>query len=500
MLTPDTRILYQAGDDTMRHSAEMLSEYISRQLGILLPVEATGKSEKEESNCIYLLVTNSINPAEGYTIQTEQRRILIQSSAHEGVFHGIQALRKALPITTEPCNISIAASAVVSQPRFGHRGAHLDVSRHFFPIDSVKNYIDMMVLHDMNTLHWHITDDQGWRIEIKKYPQLTAKGSLRHGTMVNRNFASNDGIDYGGYYTQEEAREIVKYAADRFISVIPEIDMPGHMQAALNAYPELGCTGGPYDVWTIWGVSEDVLCAGNDQVYSFCEDVLDEIMDIFPYKYIHIGGDECPKTRWHECEKCQKRIARLGLAADERFSAEQKLQSYFTQRIDSYLNEHGRTAIGWDEILEGGVSDNAVIMSWRGVEGGREAALQNHKAIMSPIDCLYLNFYQTKDTVGEPLAFDGYCPLSRLYNYDPVPEGLSAEQRARIIGVQGNLWSEYFSQWNVAQYMFLPRAAALAEIQWLKPESKNYDSFLRRLEHMKEFYRLYGYRYCDKIE
>jgi len=500
LLTSETRILYTAGDAVMQRTAEMLSGFLRDQLGYALPVEGTEKNEKEVENCIFLQIGNTNNGAEAYTIQIEKRRILLQSSGEAGLFHGAQAIRKAFPITAEPSNVSIAAGAIVGEPRFGYRGAHLDVSRHFFPVDSVKNYIDMMALHDMNTLHWHISDDQGWRIEIRKYPELTAKGSLRHGTMVKRDFESNDGIDYGGYYTQEEARDIVRYASERFIDVIPEIDMPGHMQAALNAYPELGCTGGPYEVWTIWGVSDDVLCAGNEKIYTFCEGVLDEIMDIFPSQYIHIGGDECPKTRWQECEKCQKRIKKLGITADEYFSAEQKLQSYFTQRIDSYLTEHGRTAIGWDEILEGGISENAVIMSWRGVEGGREAAQQGHKAIMTPSNCLYLNFYQTQDTVGEPLAFDAYCPLSRLYDYDPVPDGLTSAQRANIIGVQGNLWSEYFWEWNVAQYMFLPRAAALAEIQWLDPKCKDYASFLNRLEHMKEFYRLYGYRYCDKVE
>lgn len=495
-----TKILYTAGDSEMKRSAQLFAGYLNDQLGYMLQVEEAECTEKEAENAVFLQIVKSNNGPEAYTIQTSPQRVLVQSSGEAGIFHGLQTLRKAMPVADGKCYVSIAAGATVGNPRFGYRGAHLDVSRHFFPIDSVKNFIDMMALHDMNTLHWHITDDQGWRIEIKKYPELAAKGGVRHGTMVNRDFSSNDGINYGGYYTQEEAREIVRYASERFIDVIPEIDMPGHMQAALKAYPELGCTGGPYEVWTIWGVSDDVLCAGNDKVYTFCENVLDEIMDLFPSKYIHIGGDECPKTRWQDCNKCQKRIKRLGINGDEQYTAEQKLQSYFTQRIDSYLTAHGRTAIGWDEILEGGVSDNAVIMSWRGVEGGRTAATQGHKAIMTPTDCLYLNFYQTQDTVGEPLAFDAYCPLSRLYNYDPVPEGLTPEQRSNILGVQGNLWSEYFSEWNVAQYMFLPRAAALAEIQWVQPETKDYQAFQKRLKHMEQIYQLYHYNYCKKIE
>jgi len=507
-LNASTRIQYTAGDAIMQHTATLLAEYIEQQLGLKLTVEEAEATEKEAVNSIFLQINkNGNNGQEGYAFQISHDRILIQSAGEAGIFYGVQTLRKALPVMQSasgpvqaPERVNIPCGAVVGNPRFGYRGAHLDVSRHFFPIDSVKSYIDMLALHNMNTFHWHLTDDQGWRIEIKKYPELTRQGSLRHGTMVNRDWSSNDGIDYGGYYTQEEAREVVRYAAERFITVIPEIDMPGHMQAALKGYPELGCTGGPYEVWTVWGVSDDVLCAGNDKVYTFCCDVLDEIMEIFPAKYIHIGGDECPKTRWQECKKCQARIKKLKLTGDEHFSAEQQLQSYFTQRIDSYLTTHGRNAIGWDEILEGGISDNATIMSWRGTEGGRQAALQNHRAIMTPIDCLYLNFYQTSDTVGEPMAFDGYCPLTRLYNYDPVPEGLSPEQRNCIIGVQGNLWSEYFSEWNVAQYMFLPRAAALAEVQWLKPQEKNYEEFLQRLDHLKELYNLYGWNFCNKIE
>lgn len=499
-LNAKTCIYYPEGNNAMKKNAEIFAGYLKDQLGIQLKIIATDCTEKEAENAIFLQLQKNSNNPEGYLIQTSQQRVLVQANSEAGIFFGLQTLRKALPISQEKPLVCIPAGATISEPRFGYRGAHLDVSRHFFPIDSVKCYIDMMALHNMNTLHWHLTDDQGWRIEIKKYPDLTRKGSLRHGTMIGRDFSSNDGIDYGGYYTQEEAKEIVRYAADRFIEVIPEIDMPGHMQAALNAYPELGCTGGPYEVWTIWGVSEDVLCAGNPKIYTFCKDVLCEIMEIFPSRYIHIGGDECPKNRWHECPKCQALIEKLGIENDDCFSSEQKLQSYFTQQIDDYLTHNGRTAIGWDEILEGGVSDNAIIMSWQGTEGGYEAAKQGHKAIMSPVNCLYLNFYQTQDTLGEPMAFDGYCPISRLYDYDPVPFGLDDTEQKNIIGVQGNLWSEYFSEFHIAQYMFLPRAAALAEVQWLKPNAKNYREFLQRLEHMKKFYNLYGYNYCEKTE
>lgn len=498
VLNSHTTLYYVLDDTVAQRTAQIFAAELNEQLGYapeVLPLPAGGP----EKNAIVLKVQKNTNKPDGYNVMVDKEKIEVIASGEAGVFHGLQLLRKSMPASKE-VQVSFPAGAVYSEPRFDYRGAHLDVSRHFFPIDSVKNYIDMMALHDMNVLHWHLTDDQGWRLEMKQYPELNAKGSVRKGTMIARDFSSCDSIAYGGIYSQEEAREIVRYAAERFITVIPEIDMPGHMQAALCAYPELGCTGGPYDVWTIWGVSDDVLCAGNEQIYTFCTNVLDEVMDIFPCQYIHIGGDECPKERWHSCKKCQQRIKELGLKGDKNFSAEQKLQSYFTQRIDAYLTAHGRTAIGWDEILEGGASENAIIMSWRGTEGGKQAALEGHRAIMSPSSVLYLNFYQTQDTVGRPMAFDAYCPLSRIYNYDPVPVGLSIQQQSLIMGVQGNMWSEYIYDYSTVQYQFLPRAAALAEIQWNPIENKDYDAFLVRLEHLKKLYALLGYRYCDEIE
>lgn len=502
ILNEQTTLYYLLDDSVTQRTAQIFSQQLASQLGyqlVTLPLPAQYTPEEAPLNSIVLQVKKSSNKPEGYNVFVTENNIRVVASGPAGVFHGLQMLRKVIPATAG-VQVSLEPAALYAEPRFDYRGAHLDVSRHCFPLDSVKAYIDMLALHDMNVLHWHITDDQGWRLEMKQYPELNAKGSVRKGTMIKRDFSSCDSVPYSGIFTQAEAREVVRYAAERFITVIPEIDMPGHMQAALCAYPELGCTGGPYDVWTIWGVSDDVLCAGNPQIYTFCTNVLNEVMDIFPCEYIHIGGDECPKTRWHNCPKCQALAKQLGLKADQQGTVEEKLQSYFTQRIDGYLKEHGRTAIGWDEILEGGISDNAIIMSWRGTEGGKQAALQGHRAIMSPASVLYLNFYQTRDTVGRPLAFDGYCPLSRIYAYDPVPEGLTPQQQSLIMGVQGNMWSEYIHDFNTVQYQLLPRAAALAEIQWNPIENKDYDAFLIRLEHLKQLYGQLGYRYCDEIE
>lgn len=479
--------------EQMERNAQFLIDYVNDATGIELKLGTSGKQ------AITLQLTDGDRKSEGYTMKVEKEGVTIASSGAAGVFYGIQTLRKSLPLE-QGINVALPLCEIKDEPRFSYRGAHLDVCRHFFTLDSVKIYLDMMALHNMNTFHWHISEDQGWRIEIKKYPELTEKGSVRHGTMMGRNWSTNDSIEYGGYYTQDEAREIVRYAAERYITVIPEIDMPGHMQAALCAYPELGCTGGPYDVWTVWGVSDDVLCMGNEKVVPFVCDVLDEVMDIFPASYVHFGGDECPKTRWHECPKCQAKIKSLGLKADKHYTAEQKLQSWFMQQIDAYVSSKGRTVIGWDEILEGGLSENAVVMSWRGTEGGYWAAKEGHRAIMSPASCLYLNFYQTQDRENEPLAFDGYCPISRIYNYEPVPEGLTEEEQALIWGVQGNVWSEYIKTFDVVQYMFMPRAAALAEIQWTDPSLKTYDGFLERLPKLKAVYDLCGYRYSEVLE
>ena len=357
----------------------------------------------------------------------------------------------------------------------------------------------MMALHNMNRMHWHLTDDQGWRLEIKKYPGLTEIGSKRKETVIGHNSGKYDGIPYGGFYTQDEVRDIIDYAAQRYITIIPEIDLPGHMQAALAAYPHLGCTGGPYEVWTIWGVSDDVLCAGNDDVLTFIDDVLAEVIELFPSEYIHIGGDECPKTRWKECKKCQARAKALGIKGDKKHTTEEYLQSFIINHAEKFLNQHGRQMIGWDETLEGGLAPNATVMSWRGEGGGIEAARQHHDVIMTPNTYLYFDYYQTKDTENEPDAIGGYLPVERVYSYEPMPASLTPEEQKYIKGVQANHWTEYMPTFAQVQYMSLPRWAALAEVQWSQPEKKNYECFLKRLPQLINLYDALGYNYATHV-
>lgn len=351
----------------------------------------------------------------------------------------------------------------------------------------------------MNTLHWHLTEDQGWRIEIKKYPKLTEIGSVRQRTVIGHNSGEYDNTPYGGFYTQEEAREIVEYAQKRYVTIIPEIDLPGHMLAALAAYPELGCTGGPYEVCPNWGVFEDVLCIGNEKTIPFLEDIMTEIIDIFPSKYIHIGGDEAPRTRWQKCPKCQALIRKEGLKADKQHTAEDRLQSYCTARIEKFLNEHGRQIIGWDEILEGDLAPNATVMSWRGSAGGIKAAQMGHDVIMTPNTYCYFDYFQSEDTKNEPYdAIGGYIPVEKVYSFDPV-EGLDEKQQKYVLGVQANVWTEYMTSPEQVEYMVLPRMAALAEVQWTQPGKKEYNNFLQRLGQLAKFYDRDGLNYAKHV-
>lgn len=493
VLHSGTQISYTAGNADMERNAQFLKEYLAPQLGYELKT-APGIASK---GIVLQLVDGEAT--EGYKITIDANRVLVEATSPAGIFYGIQTIRKSLPVE-QGAVVALPAGTITDAPRFDYRGAHLDVCRHFYPVDSIKTYIDMLALHNMNKFHWHLTEDQGWRIEIKQFPKLTEIGSVRNGTMIRKDWDSNDSIQYGGFYTQDECREIIKYAADRYITVIPEIDMPGHMVAAVTAYPELGCTGGPYSVRTIWGVSEELLCAGNDKVYDFVEKVLDEVMEIFPSKDIHIGGDECPKTEWEKCPKCQKKIKELGLKKDKQFTAEQKLQAYFTQHVDEYLTKHGRNAIGWDEILEGGVSENATVMSWRGEVGGIEAARLKHRVIMTPNTYCYFDYYQSKDRDNEPFAIGGFLPASHVYSYEPLPASLTPEEQSYIWGVQCNVWTEYIPTFSQVQYMILPRGAALAEVQWSQPEVKNYEKFKNeRLPRLIKIYELNNYNYCKRI-
>ena len=479
ILKSGVKILYPEGNEKMQRNAQFLADYLKTATGKDFAIEAG----TEGKNAIVLTLGTANENPESYQLKVAGDGITITGPTEAGVFYGIQSLRKSLPVAVG-ADISMPAVEINDAPRFGYRGAHFDTSRHFFTVDEVKTYIDMMALHNMNRFHWHITEDQGWRLEIKKYPKLTEIGSKRTETVIGRNSGEYDGKPYGGFYTQEQAKEIVAYAAERYITVIPEIDLPGHMQAALAAYPELGCTGGPYEVWRQWGVSEDVLCAGNDQVLKFLEDVYSELIEIFPSEYIHVGGDECPKVRWEKCPKCQARIKALGLKSDDKHSKEERLQSFVINHIEKFLNDHGRQIIGWDEILEGGLAPNATVMSWRGEAGGIAAANMDHDVIMTPgSGGMYLDQYQG-DSKIEPVTIGGYATIEKVYSYNPIPDTLVTTGKAQhVIGVQCNNWSEYMYNTDLMEYRMYPRMLALAEIGWSPLNRKDYKDFERRLDN-----------------
>ena len=449
-------------------------------------------------------VTDESLPAEGYELNVDGEGIEVRASQFPGFLYALQSLEQLLPAAvygTEPAPDAaweVPCVKIADAPRFAYRGMHLDVARHFFSMDEVKRYIDVMAIHKLNTLHWHLTDDQGWRIEIKRYPELTAVGSIRKATVVRKEWGTYDGTPYGGFYTQDEIRDVVKYAADRGVTVIPEIDLTGHMLAALTAYPELGCTGGPYEVWGRWGVADDVLCPGREKTFEFLEGVLTEVMELFPSEYIHIGGDECPKVRWEKCPRCQAKIRQLGLKDDGEHTAEHYLQSYVTDRIGKFLAQHGRRIIGWDEILEGRAPSDAVVMSWRGSEGGIAAAKLGHDVIMTPNSHFYFDYYQSLDTDAEPFGIGGYIPMEQVYSYDPAFPELTPEQQKHILGVQANLWTEYVLSDEHLEYMLLPRLAALSEVQWCLPETKDWNRFIGSFR-MDKIYSQLGYEFAKHI-
>ena len=475
-------------NDSLATDAALLQEYIETLTGHRLKI--TDKTPK--SNAIVLSATLENGNPEAYKLDITRDLVEINGATSAGTFYGIQTLRKSIPQAMES-NVDFPVATISDAPRFGYRGAHFDVSRHFFPTDSVKEFIDMLALHNINRFHWHLSDDQGWRVEIKSRPELTVKGSTRPGTLIRRT-GDYDTIEVSGYFTQDEVRDIIGYAADRHITVIPEIDLPGHMLAALASYPELGCTGGPYDVWCRWGISEDVLCAGNDSTYAFIDDVLGEIADLFPSELIHVGGDECPKVRWRECPKCQAKIAELGLKTDDHYTKEAKLQSYVMAHASDFLASKGKRIIGWDEILEGGAAPGSVIMSWRGEKGGIEASKLGHDVIMTPNTYFYFDYYQSEDRDNEPYGIGGFLPLEKVYSYEPITEDYTPEQAAHIIGIQANLWTEFIASFAHAQYMELPRMAALSEVQW-SSAPKDYEAFFQRLPQMLRHYEANGYNY-----
>lgn len=482
-------------DETVKEVADYLASYLSNAAGYQNAVEYLGA---DKNNISFELVEDEKLGDEGYLLSVTPKHIRIKATNSKGFFYGVQTILQLLPTNiykAAPASSTIwkiPVCEIFDKPRFEWRGMHLDVGRHFFPVDFIKKYIDIIAMHKMNTFHWHLTEDQGWRIEIKKYPELTSISSKRKETIVEKNFDPyvGDGIPYEGFYTQEEVKEIVEYARLRQIKVVPEIEMPGHSVAVLAAYPELGCTGGPYEVSTIWGVRSDVFCAGNDDVFVFLENVLTEVMELFPSNYIHIGGDESPKERWEECEKCQARIKA------EELKNEHELQSYFIKRIESFLSANGRNLIGWDEILEGGLAPNAAVMSWRGMQGGIDAAEQGHDVVMSPGTHCYFDHYQANPDY-EQLAIGGFTPLEKVYAFEPIPEGLSADKEKHILGAQGNVWTEYMKTSANVEYMAVPRIAALSEVVWSPVESRDWTGFQSRLQDQFIRYDNFGINYSN---
>ena len=480
----------------LQQEAEFLKQYLKEVTWNDLPIV---QKRTKKVRYIELAVSPNVKEAEGYLLTVSQKGVTILGGSAAGVFYGIQTLRKAVkegPIMN-PVIITDA-------PRFTWRGMHLDCSRHFFSVDFVKKFIDLLALHNMNRFHWHLTDDQGWRIEIKKWPKLISVGSKRSGTIIGTNSDIDDGIPYGGYYTQDEAREIVAYAAARHITVIPEIDMPGHMLAALASYPELGCTGGPYQVGHYWGVYKDVLCVSNERVYQFVEDVLTEIMDIFPSEVIHIGGDETPTDKWLQCPRCQalqKQLPAPQQAAEDFEPLTSKLsplQAHFTKKVFDFLTSKGRRALGWDEILDGS-PQSAMIMSWRGTEPGAKAAETGHDVVMTPTTYCYFDYQQVKDTQFEPSRCGGFIPIEKVYSLDPAPDSLSVTAREHILGAQANLWAEYMTNEAMVEYQALPRMSALSEVQWTQPEHKDYEAFKERLTRLTALFELYRYQYAKHL-
>ena len=434
---------------------------------------------------------------ESYNLKIDPQGIDIIGSDYAGIFYGLQTLVQILETTKINNSTAVTSVLIEDRPRFRWRGMLLDVGRHMFPADFIKRYIDIIAAHKMNVFHWHLTEDQGWRVPIKKYPKLKDIAAWRKETLVGHYRDKPhqfDGKPYGGFYTEEEITDIIDYASDRSVTIVPEIEMPGHATAALSAYPQLSCTGGPHEAETIWGVHKEVYCAGNEETFDFLENVLEEVSQIFPGPYIHIGGDECPKTRWAECEKCQKRIA------DEGLKDEHELQSYFIKRIEKILEKFGKRLVGWDEILEGGLAPNAVVHSWRGMDGGIEAANAGHEVIMSPTTHVYFDYYQSEDRENEPLAIGGYLPLSKVYEFEPVPDKIDSDKRHLILGGQANLWTEYIPTAKQAEYMLLPRVCALAEAVWSPKNKKDYAGFIDRLgDHLKRLDRKnLNYRKLDE--
>ena len=492
------KLVYDNQDS--RRSLELFAQDLEELVGIR-PSVAAGTSEDAKGN-VYFTLGLQDGRKEAYSINVSSDGILVQAVAPEGIYRATRTLLKSVG-TEKTSSVEFPSAEVSDWPRFGYRGLMLDVSRHFSDVEMVKRTIDMLALHQLNIFHWHLTDDQGWRIEIKSHPELTEVGAWRDDTVVGRYLGGTDyptdGKRHGGFYTQEQIREIVAYAKERYIEIIPEIDLPGHTSAVLAAYPQLGCEDKEYKVANRWGVIRDVLCAGNPASLDLFKDIMDEVCDLFPGKYIHLGGDECVKDRWKACPKCQKKIRELGLKDGSRYSKEDYLQSWFMGEVASFVQSKGKRVIGWDEILEGVPMDDSVIMSWRGTEGGITAARMGHDVVMTPTSDMYFDQSQTLASQLEEIPVGGFINVMKVYSYEPIPASLTPEQQKHILGCQANVWCEYMPEERIRQYQMLPRLAALSEVQWTMPERKNYKDFLKRLPKMLSIYDHYGYNYAKHI-
>ncbi len=484
-LNADTRIYIPEGKTDWETAAQYFMIIAHQSTGYQLVSQHLKKEMRDpRPNAIYFLPDQNIASPEGYKLEVTQNAIYIRAQTAAGAFYAVQTLRQIFPPafnntarTIAPAAWTATCCVVEDAPRFRYRGLHLDVGRHIFPVAFIKKYIDLLATHKLNTFHWHLTEDQGWRIEIKKYPKLQTVAACRNETLIGHYSDQPqrfDGKSYCGYYTQEEIKDVVAYASNRFVTIIPEIEMPGHALAALAAYPELGCTGGPYSTETTWGVFDDVFCAGNEQTFDFIDNVLNEVVALFPGPYVHIGGDECPKTKWEACPKCRKRMK------DEGLKDAHELQSYFIHRAEVMLARHGKKLIGWDEILEGGLAPNATVMSWRGTEGGIAAAKAHHDVVMTPGSHVYFDYYQS-DPATEPTAIGGYTTLEKVYGYEPVPDALTSDEAVFILGAQANVWTEYMTTPDYVEYMAYPRVCALSEVLWTSKNKRNWPDFAQRL-------------------
>jgi hexosaminidase len=502
-LGPSASIVVPEDQPAVLPVASALRDLLSRSAGVEPGIDVSSESPAAAGSITLRLEDLGARLGnEGYLLDVESESVSIRAAAPAGLFYGIQTLRQLLPVfkgkaagAPESGTLTLPCVSVEDQPRFPWRGGHLDCSRHFFPKEFVKRWIDILARHKLNVFHWHLTDDQGWRIEIKKYPRLTEVGAWRvdrEDKHWNAREPQQPGEDatYGGFYTQDDVREVVAYAAARYITVVPEIEMPGHAKAALTAYPELSCTGGPFTVppGGYWPIT-DVFCPGKEATFDFLEDVLAEVVELFPGPFVHIGGDEVDKAEWERCPDCQARIKAEGL------EDEKELQSYFVRRIEKVLNAMGKRLVGWDEILEGGLAPQATVMSWRGTDGGIEAAKAGHDVVMTPTSHCYFDYYQG-DPAHEPLAIGGYLPLSMVYTFEPVPEVLTEAEASHILGGQANLWTEYIPHGDHAEYMALPRLAALAEAVWSPKERRDWDDFAVRLGGLFARYEADGLNYA----